>query len=218
MNIDPSLSAAKRAYRQDARARAAEQTGERILDVFQRRIREDWFDEITLDQVAKEAGVTVPTIVRRFSGKDGLLEAVWERLAVELQARRRILVAQSLPDAIAGVIADYETVGDIVLRALAQEERLPGFRRITDVGRAHHRAWVEAAFARHLAGLPDEARRARVNGLVVATDIYVWKLLRHDMGESPGAVQALMLKLIAGVLGAPGPSPKTLPAGETPHE
>src|SRR3954471_12624823 len=62
-----------RPYAQTVRAQATEETARRILDAFIARLFTQWLDEITLDRVADDAGVTVQTIVRRFGGKAGLL-------------------------------------------------------------------------------------------------------------------------------------------------
>jgi AcrR family transcriptional regulator len=192
--------AAKRSYRQGARAVAAEETGQRILDAFARRIREDWHDQVTLEQIAHEAGVSVPTIIRRFGGKEQLFEATWERLAREVQARRAVAAGDAL-GAVRAIVADYEVIGDMVMRSLVQEERFPALKPLNDQGRADHRAWIETTFAPWLAGLGAVARRERVDALVAATDLYVWKLVRRDMGRSIAHVRRLMLTLIEGALG-----------------
>ena len=190
----------KRRYRQSARARATEQTAERILDAFAARLRLDWFDQVTLDRVARDAEVTVPTIIRRFGTKEGLLEAAWDRIGQQILERRRVHVGDPV-GAVRSVVQDYEVVGDLIMRALAQEERYPAFRAVNDRGRAHHRDWVRACFAPWLDALSAAARRRRLDALVAATDLYLWKLVRRDMGRSRAHVQALMLDLIDGVLG-----------------
>jgi hypothetical protein len=48
-----------RPYRQTARASAAEATGERILESVLRRVQEQWFEEVTLDVIAQDAGFDV---------------------------------------------------------------------------------------------------------------------------------------------------------------
>ena len=191
----------RRPYRQTARALATEQTGARILDAFERRIRESWFDEITLEQVAQDAGVTVQTVIRRFGGKDGLLEAAWQRLEEEIRERRQA-PAGDVRSAVRAIVEDYEHVGDLVMRALAQEERHPALKATNDIGRAHHRGWIEAAFAPWLVGQPRETRQRRVDALVAATDVYLWRLVRRDMGRSTRHLEAVMLDLVRGVIGS----------------
>jgi AcrR family transcriptional regulator len=192
--------AGKRTYRQGVRAAAAAETGRRILDAFQARLQGAWFDEITLEQVARDAGVTVPTVVRRFEGKEGLLKAMWRRLAEEIPARR-VPAPGEIARAVRLLGEDYEITGDLVLRALAQEDRFPTIRAMTDHGRAHHRAWVAATFAPWLDTLGEGERGRRLDALVAATDLYVWKLVRRDMGRSREHLQRLVLEMVGGIVG-----------------
>ena len=212
MKSDADIAAPKRAYRQGARAEAAEATAARILEVFRRRLSEDWYDLITLDQVAREAGVTVPTIIRRFGNKEGLLEETQKRMDAEILGRRSVAPGD-LDALIRVLIEDYEAVGDLVIRTLSQEERYPVFRIVTDVGRAGHRLWIEQGFSPWLDGLAADARQARLDALVVATDLYVWKLVRRDMGRSPDHLRELMLTLIRGIIGQ-GPTPASQSGGD----
>jgi AcrR family transcriptional regulator len=193
----------KRAYRLGARARAAEETAERIVAAFRRRIGVDWYDAITLEEIAREAGVTVPTIIRRFGGKERLLEAAWAMFNEEITARRTVEPGD-LDGAVRVIVDDYEAVGDVIMRALMQEERIPALLRVNNRGRAFHRAWIEQSFAPWLVGLSQAARRQRVDALVAATDLYTWKLVRRDMGRSPQHVRAIMRQLINGALGLSG--------------
>lgn len=196
------VTTTRRRYRQTARAEMAEITGRRILEAFNGRLLSGWFDEIRLEDVAADAGVTVQTVIRRFGGKDGLLEAAADQLNREVQGRRAVApgdlagVAQALMD-------DYEQAGDLVMRSLAQEDRHPAMRRMTDFGRAFHRAWVQAAFAPWLQDLPPAAARRRTDALVVATDVYLWKLLRRDMGRPLSDYRRLLEQLIAAALEPP---------------
>ena len=77
-----------RRYSQSARAQSAEATARRIVDAFLAQLMEQWFDEITLDRVAADAGVTVQTVVRRFGGKEGLLAGAVKTMAPQVSARR----------------------------------------------------------------------------------------------------------------------------------
>jgi AcrR family transcriptional regulator len=195
-----NIESPRRTYRQSARAKAAEATGERILDAFARRLAETWFDEIKLDEVAADAGVTVQTVLRRFGSKEGLLSAVHERLGTEIRRRREVAPGDAAA-AVAALVADYEQVGELVMRSLAQEDRYPAMKAMTDIGRARHREWMGAAFDPWLRSMaPDEQRQA-LDGLVVAGDIYVWKLVRKDMGRPVGEYRAMVEGLCAAAIG-----------------
>src|SRR5688500_876164 len=175
MKATAQLAEAKRPYRQDARARAAEATGARILEAFAARLRDSWFDEIRLEDVAEDAGVAVQTVIRRFGGKEGLLSATSDRLSSEVIARR-VTRPGDIEAALAVLASDYEAAGDLVMRLLAQEDRYPAVKAITDHGRSHHRAWVAEVFSPWLAKLPPLQAQVRLDALVVATDLYIWKL------------------------------------------
>ncbi|HEX7948233.1 MAG TPA: TetR/AcrR family transcriptional regulator [Phenylobacterium sp.] len=190
---------APRPYRQTARAAATEATAERIVSAFRARLERLWFDEIRLEDVAADAGVTVQTVIRRFGGKDGLLDATSDQTAVEVRQTRGLPVGDPAA-AVAAVIADYEIVGDYIMRVLAQEDRYPALRRQGDRGRVEHRAWIAAVFSPWLQGLDAEAARRRTDALVIATDLYVWKLVRRDMGRSVEEFHDVMARLVDAAL------------------
>lgn len=185
-----------RAYRLGARAESAAATHRAIGNAFIRFLRDRWFDEITLQDVAQAAGVTVQTVIRRYGGKQGLLEAATDWLAEDIGARRAS-PPDDIPAALDALMRDYEEIGDFLIRLLAQEERHPALKVLLDFGRGGHREWVALTFRRVLQSLPSAARKKRLALLVVATDVYTWKLLRRDQGFSPAVVKKLMLELAA---------------------
>ncbi len=164
---------ATRPYDMTSRQAAAEATRERILGAAARAFLEHWYDEVTLQGIAQEAGVSGQTVLNHFGGKEPLFAAVVARLGDEVAARR-----ESAPGDVSGaidaLIDDYEITGDAVVRALAIEQRVEAVRPMLALGRANHRGWVEAVFER-----PD-----LVPELLLATDVYAWKLLRRDRGLS----------------------------------
>jgi AcrR family transcriptional regulator len=191
------VTAAKRTYNLGRRAEAAEATGERILDAFGERMGSDWFEDIRLDDVARDAGVTVQTVLRRFGSKDLLLEAVCERMGERVRMRRAAPV--ELDAMVDAVIADYEESGDLIMRMLSQEDRHPAVKRMTDIGREGHRAWVAEACAAWLnPDTPDQ-----LDALVVATDLYVWKLIRRDMKRPVANLRTLMRRMVRTALDLP---------------
>jgi hypothetical protein len=94
----------------------------------------------------------------------------------------------------------YEEIGDSVIRNLAQEPLHAELRPLLEMGRTEHRNITEATFARWLDPLGTIERRRVLDSLVIATDIYIWKLLRRDMGRTVPETRQVMLGLINGVL------------------
>jgi AcrR family transcriptional regulator len=200
----------RRAYRLGARAKAAEAAADRMVAAFCTRLRDSWFDEIRLEDVAADSGVSVQTVIRRFGGKEGLLEAAYEQIGREIRSRRAVPPGD-MAKAVRALVDDYEASGDLIIRSLAQEDRHPAIRRAADIGRAGHRGWLAEVFADALAGLPEAAARQRLDALVVATDVYVWKLVRRDMRRPVGELQATMERFIQAAL-----APPSAPSGDRP--
>jgi AcrR family transcriptional regulator len=154
---------------------------------------------ITLPAVAERAQVTVKTVLRHFGSRDGLLDAAWSQAYDEVMTER--VPPQGDPEAALDVlIAHYERRGDVVLAMLADETD-PRAARMNNAGRIAHREWVEEVFADRL---PEQSveRALVVDVLVVATDVYAWKLLRLDRGLSVDGVADRMLLMTKALLAA----------------
>lgn len=192
-------SRARRPYRQAARAQAAARTGRRIIDAFVEFTRDRWFDELTLNEVARRAGVSVQSVIRRFGGKDGLISAVIDAMGADI-GEQRAAAPGDASGSLARLFEVYEQHGDGVMRNLAQEDRYPDLRRICDFGRREHRRLTEEAYAPWLEGLAAGDRGRALDALVIATDIYVWKLLRRDMGRPVTESRGAMTRLVNAVL------------------
>jgi len=83
---------------------------------------------------------------------------------------------------------------------LAEEHRIPGFAEVASEGRQRHRAWVKAVFAEQLAMHPRADREEVLVALLVAVDVYTWKLVRRDLGLDRKASEAVVERLIRSVL------------------
>lgn len=208
MKSEDAVPPRTRRYRQRARAAAAEATGERILRVFLRFLMKRWLADITLAQVADASGVTVQTVIRRFGGKAGLLRATSDELERDILARRKTAVPGDVGSAVEVLVDDYEHQGDLVIRLLAQEARYQPLRRLLDHGREVHRAWVAEVFEPWLQEAVGAEREARLRALIVATDIYTWKLLRRDFGLDQASVRETIERLVRGVVGDQAPRPR----------
>lgn len=185
-----------RRYRQTARAEAAAETGRAILEAAVALWRERALDAITLADIADRAGVSVQTVLRRFGSKDGVIDAAVEAGASGIPEQRDAAPVGDPAAALDVLLAHYEADGAAVLRTLALEDRLPAARRIADSGRAHHRAWCARVFGPYLPDPAAPGHTARLDAFVAATDLFVWKLLRHDLGRSAAATRAAVGELV----------------------
>ena len=188
-----------RDYQQTARAEAAEASTQRIIEAFLKRAETEWFDKIKLVDIASDAGVTVQTVVRKFGSKMGLLEVAHKHMG-ESVAVRRLVVPGDLNSAVDALTRDYEAVGPLVLRLLDQAQMHPSLKPTLDVGRQGHRDWLKETFAERLKALTPARRQATLDALVVAADIYVWKLIRLDMGRSIPAYKQIVRQMILAAL------------------
>ncbi|HCB07056.1 MAG TPA: TetR/AcrR family transcriptional regulator [Nocardioides bacterium] len=187
-----------RTYTMTARAEAAERTRLAILDSMVSLATSRLLVEISLEDVAAAAGVSVQTVLRRFGSRAGLVEAAYAHAVAEVEDERTAPVGD-LAAAVAVIVEHYERRGDGVVLMLAQESSDDTVRRFTENGRRMHRAWVETVFAPYLppAATSPAAREERVDLLGVATDVYTWKQLRRDRGHDRHTTEQRIHALVA---------------------
>jgi len=186
-----------------ARAKAAEATRKKILNVVEAAFAELFYDEITLSEVAKRADVSVQTVIRHFENKEGLFLASYLQTAKKMGADRGPLPVGDPEKIVDDLIDHYERFGDRILWLLAQEEREPMLKHLADAGRIYHLQWCRQAFAPGLGGLRGKTYERRLAQFVTATDIYVWKLLRRDCGLSKPQTKLAMRELVEPLLESP---------------
>lgn len=191
-----NLSSRNRPYRMTARAAAAAATAERVLASAWRHFSTRPYDEVALRDIAAGADVTVQTLHARFGTKDALLVAAYRWWGDQEGARRDAAPAGDPRAAVRNVFDHYEAHGDAIMRMQSQEERVGAIREATDLGREYHREWVARVFTGMLDGLPRAARERRLARLVVATDVYTWKLLRRDMRMSRARAEQVVVEMV----------------------
>jgi AcrR family transcriptional regulator len=193
------MAEAARSYRMQARAETVGRTRERILAVARDRFFQLPYDEVRLAEIAAAAGVSQQTLLNHFSSKEGLLLAVVEFVAPEIEAIRGPVVPGDVDVAVQALMRQYEALGDANVRLAAVAERIPELARGVEFGRTHHSLWLEETFAD---SLPSDrsARRRAIAALYAVTDVGTWKLLRRDLGHSRAATAAVLRLLLRGVL------------------
>lgn len=190
---------AARSYRLQARATGVERTRNRILAVAQQRFFTLPYDAVRLGEIATAAGVSEQTLLNHFSSKEGLLVAVAQFAAPDVERARGPIVVGDVDAAVRGLMRQYEEYGDANVRLVAVAERIPALQRGVEFGRAHHTAWLEATFADFLPSASAPRRRA-LAALYAVTDVGTWKLLRRDLGHSRRETAAVVSALLRGAL------------------
>jgi AcrR family transcriptional regulator len=189
----------KRTYDMGTRQRAKDSTRDAIVRATIDAFMAERSFAITLPTIAERAKVTVKTVLRHFGSREAVIEAAWAQAYDEVMAERTPPPGD-LEGALKVLIAHYERRGSIGLVMLADEND-PRAVRMNSAGRLAHREWVEEVFADRL---PEQAaaRTRLVDVLVVATDLYAWKLLRIDRGLSVDDVHDRMLLMTEALLAA----------------
>ncbi|MDT8322902.1 MAG: TetR family transcriptional regulator [Bacteroidota bacterium] len=186
-----------RRYDMARRSQQAAQTRENIIAATEALLRTRRIDEVTLQAIAEEAATTVQTVLRHMESRDGCFTAVVQVVTTRVATQRGRSAYCSVEDAIADLTDHYEAEGPLILNLLAQEQSGDAF--VTDLmkrGRRFHRDWVR----RCITGKPDVQTQSDIDALVLATDIYAWKLLRLDLGRSRTKVREVMSRIVKGVL------------------
>ena len=197
-----NIEATTRTYTMGARAKSVEKTGERILDAALERFSRMTFDEVTLGDIAEDAGVSVQTVIRRFGSKEELFTTLGERESARIRTEREPLNPQdmSIESAVGTLVGHYERDGEMVLNLLAQESRFPLIAEAVSAGRVEHERWVERYFPSLFAGTSNSEQKRRIEAAIAATDLYVWKLLRLDRGLSRSETEKTITTLLRGLL------------------
>lgn len=192
--------AGARQYRQVRRAAAADAVTGRIMAAGLALFIERPFDQITLAAVAARADVGLQTVIRRMGTKDGLIRAVSAWLFPTISADRSMPARIDPSEFTESMAQNYERWGEVIRRALHQQDAFPAFAEAVEAGRRAHRAMIEAGFAAHLDVLDPDSRSDCLGRLAAVCSLELWLLLRNDQGLSIAAPRAAVADLISACL------------------
>jgi AcrR family transcriptional regulator len=189
-----------RGYTKVARAEAEERTRVALLDAAEEAFLSGPWSQVSLDTIARDAGVTKQTLLRHFGSKDGLLEQTVERAVAEVSEQRSSAPTNNIAGAVENLLDHYEALGGRAMRSSNLDFDGP----LADLGRRArqvHYSWVEHAFGRWLeAARPPE--RARLRAALIATcDVQTWWILSHDLDLPRPEVRATLILTISRLLG-----------------
>jgi AcrR family transcriptional regulator len=188
----------KRTYQMTSRASAVEETRRRILEAAYELLLVQPYDDVSLERVARRAGVSKQTLLRHFGSKDRLACATVDFQRPREEAARAVEPGD-MQRAVAVLVDRYEKMGDANVRVLELEGRVPAIRYLLEQARESHRRWVERVFEPFLTVRGSAAYRRRVMAFYAATEVMVWKLLRRDFRLSRKQTQAVLLELVSGL-------------------
>lgn len=190
-----------RAYDMTKRSDAVAGTRRRIAEAALALFKERDYDDVSLNEIARAAGVSHQTILNHCENKAGVLLAAGELFSEEI----RDLEADALPGDVTSVVhttcVRYEVLGDANARWAAMATRAPEVADGLARGRLGFQAWLEEMLGDLMpeGDDPDERRRV-LFGLHAALDVFTWKLLRRDLGLSEEQTKAQLTDLVLGVL------------------
>ncbi len=182
-----------------ARGEAAERTAQRIQDAAIGLFRSRPFSEVTLQAIAAVAGVTLQTVLRRFGSKEQVFTQAAKRQMVLIFNARKVSASGDIAAIVGTIVASYEDMGDLNWRGVTQEDQFPLIKELFDQARARHREWIETCFAGLIGCARGGERERRILLLFGATDFYVWKLYRRDLGMSRALTTARMSDLVTAI-------------------
>jgi AcrR family transcriptional regulator len=189
---------ATRPYVMRARAESADGTRQRVLEATVHALWERRLNEVRLEDVASRAGVTVQTVLRIFGSKSDLLESALRPLRDRILRQRESAKPGDVDGTISALFDHYEQMGDFVIRNLAEEDSHAELREWLEQGRKTHRQSMQRQFAPQLVGRKD--KKLVLDWLVIACDVYTWKLLRRDGGRSRKEAEACVRLLVRRIL------------------
>lgn len=182
------------------RAEKAQNTANDIMKVLGDLWLKHSIHDITLDMVAEEAGVSVRTILRKYNSKEGLFEAALDKDVAGIQAIKDEAVPGDIYQAVDLLLKEYQFTGDAAIRTLALENELPIAGRILNVGRKMHTQWCERVFAEYLPSKKSKNYSTSVGAFYAATDVYNWKLLKHDLKFSNEEIREILINTLQGLI------------------
>ena len=192
-----------RAYNQVARAATSRETEEQITAAFLRLLKKKWFDEITLDHIADEAGTTRQTIIRRYGGKSGVLTAFVDNIDKIIRTHRWKVPVGDIDAAVSSLVDEYEDHGPWLIRTLSLEGRFSELRPGINQGRTGHREWIAYVFAPWLDKVERADRETLTLELIVVTDVWTWQILRNDQKLEPKKVKELIKNMVERIVCSP---------------
>jgi AcrR family transcriptional regulator len=183
-----------------ARAEAETRTRDALIEAAEEAFLAASWEQVSLESIARSAGVTKQTLLRHFGSKDGLLEHTLSRAIAEVEEQRLRAPTNDIAGAIDNLLDHYELRGGRAMRSTNLDVDGP-FADLARRARQFHYDWVEHAFGAWLsAARPSERARLRA-ALIAICDVQTWWTLAHDLGLARPELRATLITAITRLLG-----------------
>jgi AcrR family transcriptional regulator len=189
-----------RGYTKVARAAAEEQTRMALLAAADEAFLSGPWEQVSLDAIARAAGVTKQTLLRHFGSKDGLLEQALLRAFAEVGEQRLSVAINDIAGAVDNLLDHYEIRGGRAMRSSNRDIDGP-LAALGRRAREFHYEWVEHAFGAWLVAAPPTQRGRLRDALIAVCDVQTWWILSHDLRLPRTDVRATLILTISRLLG-----------------
>ena len=190
----------RRAYDMTNRGHRAGGTRRRIAEAALVLFMERDYDDVSLNEIARAAGVSHQTVLNHCESKAGVLLAAGEVFSEQISDLEADAVPGDVTSVVRTTCARYEVLGDANARWAAMSTRAPEVAEGLARGRLAFQAWLEEVLGEHLPADDADERRRVLLGLHAALDVFTWKLLRRDLGLSIEQTEVQLTDLVLGVL------------------
>lgn len=189
-----------RSYTKVARAQAEGQTRLALLEAADEAFLAGPWEQVSLEAIARSAGVSKQTLLRHFGSKTGLLEQTLERAIGEVAQQRLAAPTDDIAGAVDNLLDHYEVRGGRAMRSSNLDVDGP----LADLGRRareFHYEWVDHAFGEWLAVASPPQRATLRAALIAVCDVQAWWILANDLGLARTDVRATLILTISRLLG-----------------
>ena len=167
-----------RSYDTRLRDEQAEQTRLRIIQAYGEEVAIDGNDNFTMKQVARRAGVSIPTLYRNFASLDELGDAYWAWFEPKLAAFARIEEPDDLPVFTEGLFARFTEFEPQMLALLGSRAGM----RMRDRSAPRRNKIFERILAPLTKDLSEGEAAIATAMCKIMSSGQVWQILRKDWG------------------------------------
>jgi AcrR family transcriptional regulator len=189
-----------RPYTKKLRAQSEVESRRRILDAAVACFSDRPLDRVTLEEVAKQSGLSVQTLLRVHGSKEDLFVSAARAIAGEAMRARDDVQLRSREEALEVLVDAYERWGEASERMAEQARRVEGIDLLLGELRSHHRRWIRRLFAGELSTVPETRRAQALALLVVALDLGTYRRLRAEGLSRAAATQGMKALTSAALL------------------